>query len=148
MTNSYTQFLCVKENSLTVQRDKCKFNQTAVDYLGCTVTSDGIKPKESLVTAMVSQNKEQLLGLCKYMSKYVKNFASKAAPLRAMMKDIVNFVWDKKHQKVFNDTKSGIAKRPTLSAFDSSLNVETILTTNASQYGLGAMLSQVPNGVG
>ena len=34
-----------------------------------------------------------------------------------------------------------------LSAFDSSLNIETILTTDASQYGLGAVLSQMSNGV-
>ena len=84
MTNSYIQFLRVSRK--TVQRDKCKFNQTAVDYLGHTVTPDGIKPKESLVTAVVDtpapQNKEQLrsfLGLCEYMAKFVKNFASKAA---------------------------------------------------------------------
>ena len=81
------------------------------------------------------------------MSKFVKNFASKAAALRAMMTDKVNFVWDETHQKVFDDIKSEIVKRPTLSAFDSSLNVETILTTDASQYGLGTVLSQVSNGI-
>ena len=81
------------------------------------------------------------------MSKFVKNFASKAAPLRTMMKDKVDFGWDENHQKVFDDIKSEIAKRPTLSAFDSPLNVETILTTDVSEYGLGAMLSQVSNGV-
>ena len=103
----HTVFARIKENGLTVQRDKCKFNQSAVDYLGHTVTPDGIKPRESLVTAVVDapapQNKEQLrsfLGLCEYMSKFVKNFASKAALLRAMMKDKVNFVWDENHQKV------------------------------------------------
>ena len=150
----HTVLARLKENGLTVQRDKCKFNQTAVDYLGHTVTPDGIKHKESLVTAVVDapapQNNEQLrsfLGLCEYMAKLVKNFASKAAPLCVMMKDKVNFVWGKTHQKVFDDIKSEIAKRPTLSAFDSSLNVETILTTDASQYGLGAVLSQVSNGV-
>ena len=86
----------LKENGLTVQQDKYNFNQTAVDSLGRTVTPDGIKPKESLVTAVVDapapQNKEQLrsfLGLCEYMSKFVKNFASKDAPLHAMMKDKV-----------------------------------------------------------
>ena len=47
---------------------------------------------------------------------------------------------------MFYDIKSEIAKRATLNAFDSSLNVETILTTDASQYGLGAVLSQVWNG--
>ena len=90
----HTVLARLKENGLTVQRDKCKFNQTAVDYLGHTVTPDGIKPRESLVTAVVDapapQNKEQLrsfLRLCEYMSKFVKNFASKAAPLCAMMKD-------------------------------------------------------------
>ena len=46
----HTVLVRLKENGPTVQRDKCKFNQTAVDYLGDTVTPDGIKPKESLVT--------------------------------------------------------------------------------------------------
>ena len=97
-----------------------------------------------MVDAPGPQNKEQLCSfLREYMSKFVKNFASKTSPLRAMMKDKVNFVWDETHQKVFDHIKSEIAKRPTLSAFDSSLNVETILTSDASQYGLGAVLSQV-----
>ena len=103
-----------------------------------------------MVDVPTPQNKEQLrsfLGLYEYMSKFVKNFASKAAPLRAMMKDKVNFVWDENHQKVFDDIKSEIVKCPTLCAFDSSLNVETILTTDASQYGLGAVISQMSNGV-
>ena len=60
----HTVLARLKENGLTVQQDKCKFNQTAVDYLGHTVTPDAIKPKESLVTAVVDapapQNKEQL----------------------------------------------------------------------------------------
>ena len=95
----------------------------------------------AVVNATVLKIKEQLrsfLGLCKYMymSKFVKNFASKAAPLHAMMKDKVNFVWAETHQKVFDNMKSKIAKRPTLSTFDSFLNIETIVTTDASQYGL------------
>ena len=84
----------LKENGFTIKRDKCKFNQSAVDYLGHIVTPDGIKANESLVTAVVDapapQNKGQLcsfLGLYKYMSQLVKNFVSKAAPLRGIMKD-------------------------------------------------------------
>ena len=64
-----------------------------------------------------------------------------------MMKDKLNFVWNKTYQKVFDDIKSEIAKRPTLSAYNSWLNIETILTTNVSQYGLEAVLSKVSNGV-
>ena len=48
---------------------------------------------------------------------------------------------------MFDDIKSEIAKCPTLSAFDSSLSVEKILTIDASQYGLVAVLSQMSNGV-
>ena len=81
------------------------------------------------------------------MTKFTKNFASKTASPCAMMKDKMKFVWDKTHQKVYDNFKPEIAKRPTLSAFNSSLNVETILTTALSQYGLAAVLSQVSNGV-
>ena len=63
-----------------------------------------------------------------------------------MMKDKMIFLGEENYQKVFHDIKL-IAKCPTLSAFDSSLKVETILTTDASQYGLGAMFSKVSNGV-
>ena len=59
----------------------------------------------------------------------------------------MNFVWDENHQKVLDNIKSEIAKHPTLSAFDCSLNVEMILTTYASQYGLGNVLSQGWNDV-
>ena len=45
----HTVLARLKENGLTVQRDKCKFNQTAVDYLGHTVTPDWIKPKRALL---------------------------------------------------------------------------------------------------
>ena len=50
---SHTVLARLKENGLTVLWDNCKFNQTAVDYLGHTVTPDGINPKVGLVTAVV-----------------------------------------------------------------------------------------------
>ena len=83
----------LRHHGLIVNKDKCKFGQTSVDYLGHTITTDGITPKEDLVRAIIDvpapEGKDQLrsfLGLCEYISKFIRNFANKVAPLRLMMK--------------------------------------------------------------
>ena len=106
----------LRHHGLIVNKDKCKFGQTSVDYLGHTITPDGITPKEDLVRAIIDapapEGKDQLrsfLGLCEYISKFIRNFANKVAPLRLMMKKDVPFKWESQHEKVFNELKLDIS---------------------------------------
>ena len=47
-----------------MNKDKCRFGQTSVDYLGHTITPDGITPKKDLVRAIIDapapEGKDQL----------------------------------------------------------------------------------------
>ena len=61
----------LRHHGLIVNNDKCRLGQTSVDYLGHTITPDGITPKEDLVRAIIDapapEDKDQLrsfLGLC------------------------------------------------------------------------------------
>ena len=121
-----------------------------MDYLGHTIIPGGIQPKADLVSAVQDApsptNKEQLrsfLGLCEFMSKYIKDFATKVTPLRALKKKDAS---GNQNTRLFSELKSDIGKKPNLHAFVCSDMVQTILTTDASQYGLGAMLSQIVDG--
>ena len=143
----------LRHHGLIVNKDKCRFGQTSVDYLGHTITPDGITPKKELVRAITDapapEGKDQLrsfLGLCKYISKFVRDFATKVAPLRSLMKKDVPFKWETQHQKVFNELKRDIAERQVLRRIECSDAVETVLTTDASCYGLGGVLTQIAGG--
>ena len=88
----------LRHHGLIVNKDKCRLGQTSVDYLGHTITPDGITPKKELVRAITDapapEGKDQLrsfLGLCEYISKFVRDFATKVAPLRSLMKKDVPF---------------------------------------------------------
>ena len=140
-------------HGLNVNREKCRFSQKSVDYLGHTITPAGITPKENLVRAILDapapESKDQLrsfLGLCEYVSKFIKNFTTKVAPMRQMMKKDVPFTWGVQHEQIFNELKHDIAAKQVLSRFDCSDAVETVLTTDASKYGLGAVLTQISDG--
>ena len=66
--------------------------------------------------------------------------------MRQMMKKDVPFTWGVQHEQIFNELKHAIAARQVLSRFDCSDAVETVLTTDASKYGLGAVLTQISDG--
>ena len=65
-------------------------------------------------------------------------------PLRSLVKTDVKFVWSSDAQESFDKVKSALSNGPCLGMYDPEL--ETIVTTDASMYGLGAVLSQVKNG--
>ena len=52
---------------------------------------------QAIIDAPEPEGKYQLrlfLGLCEYISKFIRNFAKKVAPLRLMMKNDVPFKWE------------------------------------------------------
>ena len=82
------------------------------------------------------------MGLAGYYRHFIKDFASIAVPLTNLTKkknpDIV--VWTEECDRVFNTLKNVLTSTPVLS----SPNFEKtfILQTDASNYGVGAVLSQ------
>lgn len=140
-----------KEAGLTIKRDKCKIGVALVEFLGHTLSNEGMKPKmnliESVVGAPTPANKDELksfLGLAEYMSKFVKKFSEVVQPIRDLLKKGTEYVWLPSHEKAFRSIKSAIAAAPSIGNFECSN--DTILTTDASNRDIGATLSQMQNG--
>lgn len=77
----------LKRCGFTLKAGKCKFFCKLVEYLGHTLSGDGVVPKKSLVDAIINapapDTREKLLsfaGLCEYYSKFIQNFATKMEP--------------------------------------------------------------------
>ena len=132
---------------LKLNKDKCKFYQTSVKFLGKIIDKDGQRLDPEAISAIINMpapvDKNTLrsfLGHMSYIGKHVSDIRLARAPLDALLKADVKFIWEEKHAKAFELCKKAASKSATLTHFD--VNLPVVLTTDASPYGLGAYLSQ------
>ena len=139
------QRLVVKK--LTLNLEKCKFNQPSLWFYGCTLSKDGLSADRKKVEAIknfktptdVSQLRS-FLGLANYCSRFIKDFSTLTAPLRELTTKSCKWSWSPIHEKAFTKVKNAIALDCTMAFYDP--NRPTKLTVDASPVGLGAVLSQ------
>ena len=75
------------------------------------------------------------MGLITYYSRFIKDLATLAKPLYAMMAKNKNFNWDDKCEQIFQRLKEIMSEKPVLKAFDPEQPV--FLYTDASSVGFG-----------
>ena len=127
--------------------DKLQYKKTEVDFLGETYTTDGCKPAQSKVSAIVEmpaptckKQVQSFIGMVNYLSKFLVRLSELAEPIRKLSKDKVPFNWGPEHQEAFNQMKEGIVRAPRITYYN--LRKETVLQTDASTKGLGTCLLQ------
>ncbi len=142
----------LNENDLRIQEEKLQLNVKEVDFAGFHINKDGIRPKESKIKAIVDApepaDKKQIksfLGMCTFYLSYLPNFATIAEPLRKLDRKESNFQFGQEERESFERIKKLMTEAPVLSIFDET--AETILSTDASDYGVGAVLSQMQQGI-
>lgn len=140
-------FKLLVANCLELRLDKCRFLQTRLDYLGYTVTSEGIQPTTqgigTIKTFPVPRNVrdvQSFLGLCSYFRKFVEGFSVIAKPLYDLTKKNVEFQFGEAEQRVFEVLKDRLVNVPILSIY--SPQDETELHCDASATGFGAIMLQ------
>ena len=117
-------------------------------FLGHTVTPQGIQPTDDHLSAILNappppdaQTLRSFLGLLSWYNKFIPNFATVVEPLRACIRQDADFKWTEEAQCSFEAAKSLLVDSPALALFDPDL--PTIVSTDASNYGLGAVLTQM-----
>lgn len=138
--------------NLRVNREKCDFFSDRIEYCGYMVDKDGIHKLRDKVDAIqnmpVPKNRDQVrsfVGLINYYGRFFPNLSTILYPLNNLLKDDVPFVWSKECEKSFVFVKKEMQSDRVLVHYDPSLPV--VLATDASPYGVGAVLShQYPDG--
>ena len=138
--------------SLGLKLSKCQFMQPTVEYLGYWIDAQGLHPIEKKVEAIRHapgpENQQQLrsfLGMINYYSKFISNYLTITHPLNEVLKDRVEWKWSEDQQKSFQQLKDKLSNAPVLTHFSDTLPLK--LDTDASQYGIGAVISHVlPSG--
>lgn len=144
-------FSRLRAAGLKLSPKKCTFFQPRVHYLGHVVGRDGLEPDPQKLLAVkewpVPENKRQVrafLGLCSYYRKFVESFSTVARPLHELTEQRFKFCWNENAQQSFAVLKNKLISAPILS-FPNDTD-PFVLDTDASNCGVGAVLSQVQDG--
>ncbi len=137
----------LEKKGLTLNLDKCEFNQERILFYGHVFTKKGMEPDPKKVEAINRMEdptdvKElrSLLGMVVYYGRYIPNLASITDPLRLLLKTDVDWCWGEMHSRALIQIKKALTSYPVMTAYDISQG--TCLFVDASPVGLGAVLCQ------
>ena len=139
------------EYGFTVNFAKCEFFKSSIEYLGHIIDKDGKRPSHKSVEAIKQLPKPQdvrqlqaFLGKVNYYRAFIPNFTNKAAALYRLLQKDAKFIWNTDCDAAFRILKNDVIDATQLAHYD--VNKQLILSTDASQFGIGAVLSIEHNG--
>ena len=140
-------FQRLKEADLKLNREKCNFFKSHIQYLGHLISGEGIEPLPEKLESIkemppptTPKEVKQFLGLIGYYRKFVPRFADIARPLTNLTWLDQPFEWSDKCQTSFELLKEVLIKEPILRFPDP--NKPYIRYTDASKYAWSCVLTQ------
>ena len=136
-----------RKNGLVLNKRKLQFKKEEVSFFGHRWNSTGISPDpkktESILKMQFPPDKETMhsfLGLVNFLNRYTPRLAELCSPLRKLiLKDSHYSPGDPEHA-AFDAVKAEFQRKIILPYFDR--NKETVLQTDASKKGFGAVILQ------
>ena len=137
----------LREANLKIKPQKCHFFCSSLKYLGHIISSEGVQTDPAKIQTIKEWPKpinteevQRFLGLCTYYRRFVKDFSKIASPLYKLTQKNVEFRWNSECEAAFSLLKTELVNAPVLKYPD--FTKPFILDTDASEMGIGAVLSQ------
>lgn len=152
LENLETILKALNDANLKIQLDKSEFLHNEIEFLGYVITSNGIRPNikkieviEKYPEPSTIKELRSFLGMMGYYRRFVKDFAKIAKPLTNLLRG--EGCTSNKKIKLSESEKMCFRKmRSILSSSDiliyPDFNKPFLLTTDASDHAIGAVLSQ------
>jgi hypothetical protein len=142
-------FARLRAANLKLKMSKCEFGANKTVYLGHTISSTGVATDPEKIDKIKKWEPEHLLniekvrsflGLTGYYRKFIKNYADITAPLSNLLRKEQEFVIGDSVRQSFVALRNAVIDAPVLAY--PRWDVEFVIQCDASNQGLGAVLSQ------
>ncbi|GBG87130.1 hypothetical protein CBR_g44586 [Chara braunii] len=137
----------LRQHKCKINSEKCEFGRTRVLYLGHEISAEGLKPDDAKVANIRDWPRPQsvtemrsFLGMTGYYRTFVKNYSIVAAPLTDLTRLDTPWKWTDKCEAACRHLKHALTHYEVLKLPDP--DKPFIVTTDASQYGIGTVLAQ------
>ncbi|GBG91443.1 hypothetical protein CBR_g52398 [Chara braunii] len=137
----------LRQHKFKINGEKCEFGRTRILYLGHEISAEGLKPDDVKVVIIRDWPRPQsmtemrsFLGMTGYYRTFVKNYSLVVAPLTDLTRLGTPWEWTKECEAAFRHLKHALMHYEVLKLPDP--DKPFIVTTDASQYGIGTVLAQ------
>ena len=138
----------LRDANLKIKIDKCEFLKRETEFFGHVVTRSGIKPNPKKIECVIDyplpktpKKIKQFLGLSGYYRKFIKDYSKIVKPMtKNVKKDTKLDINDPDYLESFRTLKMLLTNDPIL--VYPNFNKQFVLNTDASNFALGAVLSQ------
>ncbi|GBG89903.1 hypothetical protein CBR_g49753 [Chara braunii] len=135
------------QHKYKINSEKCEFGRTRILYLGHEVSANGIRPEDAKVASIRDWPRPQsvtevrsFLEMCGYYRNFVKNYSTITSPLTDLARLDTSCDWTDECEAAFKRLKHALTHHEVLMVPDPQRPF--VVTTDASQYGIGAVLAQ------
>ena len=141
----------LRSANLKLKPKKCHLFKDKVQYLGHVVSADGISTDPEKISAITDWEEphctaqvRRFLGTVGYYRRFIPELSTIAHPLNHLLGKNVGFDWTDDCKRAFIELKTALVSAPILGYPIPGLPY--ILDTDASNWGAGAVLSQIQGG--
>ena len=138
--NLRATFECIREAGLKLTMHKCHFGATEIDFLGRTITPEGVKPQKESITNFLEKTKfpkskkalQRYLGFLNYYRNYIPRLSEKLAPFFQLLKKDEKVLVTSELIEQFNEINRDLDRCSQLALRQPLPNRQLVLMTDAS----------------
>ena len=155
IANLRATFKCIQEAGLNMTMHKCHFGATEIDFLGRTITPQGVKPQKQNVQNFLEKTKfpkskkalQRYLGFLNYYRNYVPRLFERLDPFYKMLKTDEKVLVSKELVQQFEEINNALDKCCDLALQQPIANKQIALMTDASfgATGYAVLIEDDPN---
>jgi RNase H-like domain found in reverse transcriptase/Integrase zinc binding domain len=135
------------EHNLFLKPEKCSFEQPSIEFLGVRVMQEQVQMDDTKIEKVRNWRRptnvtevRKFLGFTGYYRYFIKDYSKLARPLLQLTHLSTPWIWGEAEQEAFETLRSAMTDKPVLRQPD--FTKPFVLLTDASAYGVGAILSQ------
>jgi len=134
----------LQDKGLRCKLEKCQFAQPSMEYLGHTLSRQGVSKgsKDDAVVKMPPPTDvagvRAFLGAVQFYGKFIPNLSTRTKPLTRLTRKARPWTWRAEQQAAFQHLKDELCNDTVLARYDP--NLEIGISCDASRVGIGAVL--------